>query len=91
MPFKYKSYAGKILKVDLSLGTKRVQELDEGFARKYLGGAGFCSRILYDAIEPGIDPLSPANVLMFATGPLTGTCSPRARSQEHSSPRLLGT
>ena len=78
MPFKYKSYAGKILKVDLSLGTKRVQELDEGFARKYLGGAGFCSRILYDAIEPGIDPLSPANVLMFATGPLTGTLFPQA-------------
>ena len=78
MLFKYKSYAGKILKVDLSLGTKRVQELDEGFARKYLGGAGFCSRILYDAIEPGIDPLSPANVLMFATGPLTGTLFPQA-------------
>jgi len=78
MPFKYKSYAGKILKVDLSLGTKRVQELDEGFARTYLGGAGFCSRMLYDAIEPRIDPLSPANVLMFATGPLTGTLFPQA-------------
>jgi len=78
MPFKYKSYAGRILHIDLSRGTKSVQELDEGFARKYLGGAGFCSRMLYDAIEPIIDPLSPDNVLMFATGPLTGTLFPQA-------------
>jgi len=78
MPFRYKSYAGRILHVDLSRGTRSVQELDEGFARMYLGGAGFCSRMLYDAVEPGIDPLSPANVLMFATGPLTGTLFPQA-------------
>ena len=75
---EYYGYAGKILYVDLERGKTLYRPLDLDFARRYLGGTGFCARMLYDMIKHGIDPLSPANVLMFATGPLTGTLFPQA-------------
>ncbi len=37
-----------------------------------------CDRILFNEIDPRIDALSPANKLIFATGPLTGTGAPAA-------------
>ncbi|MEJ2168816.1 MAG: aldehyde ferredoxin oxidoreductase family protein, partial [Desulfobacterales bacterium] len=37
---------------------------------------GFGARILYDQLSAGCDPLSPQNILVFATGPLTGTLAP---------------
>ncbi|MFQ5871355.1 MAG: aldehyde ferredoxin oxidoreductase family protein [Candidatus Geothermarchaeales archaeon] len=70
-------YAGRFLWVDLTHEKTWEEPLEEGFARKYLGGAGFCSRVLYDMLEPGVEPLSAENVLMFATGPLTGTMFPQ--------------
>jgi len=63
-------YQGKILKVDLSARTTREEPLDEAVARKYVGGVGFGVRWLYDALQPGDDPLSPKAPLIFATGPL---------------------
>jgi len=71
-------YAGKVLKVDLSKEKVLVEDLDKELVSKYLGGAGFCARVLYDLIEPGLDAFSPDNPLMFATGPLTGTMFPQA-------------
>jgi len=52
--------------------------LDAVLVRGYLGGAGFCSRVLYDEIGPRTRPLGPENVLIIATGPLTGTLFPQA-------------
>jgi aldehyde:ferredoxin oxidoreductase len=66
-------WAGKILKVDLSRGEYSVQDLDPGLARDFIGGRGLASKLLWDDIDPKIDPLSPQNELIFATGPLTGT------------------
>jgi len=65
-------YAGKILRVNLSTNTTSVEELDEKFCRKYIGGAGFIAYYLYKELKPGIDPLGPENKLIFALGPLTG-------------------
>ena len=72
------SYAGKVLRVNLSSGEVRAEPLSPEMARTYLGGRGFAARILYDELQPGIDPLSPANKLILATGTLTGTPSPVA-------------
>ncbi len=66
-------YRGKILRVDLSLAKSIVQELPETLFKKYLGGRGLCARIYYDEIPSNVEPLSPQNKLIFATGPLTGT------------------
>ena len=50
--------------------------MKEEWAEKYLGGAGIASRILYDELKPGIDPLSPDNKTLILTGPVNGTMIP---------------
>jgi len=73
-----KGYAGRILEVDV--GTRRAswKPLDLEIARLYIGGKGYGTRLLYDTTEPGIDPLGPANPLIFATGPLNGSVAPQS-------------
>jgi len=68
-----KGYAGKITYVDLTSGMIWDEEIDEGFARKYLGGNGFAARVLYDRVPEGADPLGPENAFILCTGPLNGT------------------
>jgi len=69
-------YTGKILKVNLTKRKTYVEKLDEEVARKFIGGKGLGAKILYDSVKPGIDPLSPENLLIFASGPLTATLAP---------------
>jgi aldehyde:ferredoxin oxidoreductase len=71
-------YAGNLLYVNLSDRSIRVKPLERDFALKYIGGRGFSARILYDELGAGVDPLSPGNILVFATGPLSGTPLPSA-------------
>jgi aldehyde:ferredoxin oxidoreductase len=76
-----KGFAGKIAWVDLTTGNTRVEELDEETARKYLGGKGMGAYLLYRYLKARTDPYEASNLLIFATGPLTGTtfpCSGRA-------------
>jgi aldehyde:ferredoxin oxidoreductase len=68
-----KGYAGKITTVDLTSGNIWDEDIQETFARKFLGGNGFAARILYDRLPEGIHPLDPDNVLILCTGPLNGT------------------
>ncbi len=70
---KTKGYMGKIARVDLSRKKIEIIELDDAFARKYIGGSGFGAKFLYDETGPETDPLGPDNLLIFATGPVTGT------------------
>ena len=69
-------YTGKILEVDLSSGRMETSELPVEMAEKYLGGKGIGIRMLYDRLPVGVDPLSADNIMVFATGPLTGTRVP---------------
>ena len=66
-------WTGRILRVDLSRGTIRREPLHLDWARDYVGGRGLGARYLYEELDPQVDPLSPDNLLIFATGPLTGT------------------
>lgn len=75
---KYGGYAGKVLEADLSREKVSEKELDERMAEDYLGGAGFCARVLYEEVGPETDPLGPSNVFVISTGPLTGTLFPQA-------------
>ncbi len=45
---------------------------DEGFYRRYMGGWNFIAYYLLKEIPRGADPLGPENVLVFATGAITG-------------------
>ncbi len=70
------TYAGKLLRINLSTGEIRKEEIPEKLLREYIGGRGLASKYLFDEIDPTVDPLSPENKLIFATGPLTGTPAP---------------
>ena len=72
----WKGYAGKILEVDLSSGTIEKVDLDRETAEKYVGGKGFGIHTLFHRLPAGCDPLSADNMLVFATGPLTGSAAP---------------
>ena len=66
-------FTGRILRVNLSTGKITTVGLDEDTARKYFGGRGLGSKILFEELKPGTDPFGPDNKLVFATGPITGT------------------
>ncbi len=69
-------YIGRMLFVDLGERSSRVETLDEGYARSFIGGRGLGARLLWDLAPTGMDPLAPEAPLIFATGPLTGTKAP---------------
>ncbi len=66
-------WQGKILRVDLTKGTSTIEPLNMDWARDYIGERGLATKYLYENLDPTTDPMSPGNVLIFATGPLTGT------------------
>jgi aldehyde:ferredoxin oxidoreductase len=68
-------YTGKVLRVDLAAGKVRTEPLREDWAHDFIGARGLATRYLASMMDPTVDPLSPANPLIFATGPLTGTNS----------------
>jgi len=69
-------YNGNILRVNLSNEKISIENLDEIFCRRYIGGEGFVAYYLLKELEAGINPLGPENKLIFATGPLTGFAIP---------------
>lgn len=62
----------KILRVDLSKQQIDIEEPGENFFRTYLGGWGLIAHYLLKELDPGIDPLGPDNLLIFAPGVVTG-------------------
>jgi aldehyde:ferredoxin oxidoreductase len=77
-------YAGKILVVDLTSENIETIPIEEELARKYLGGVGINTKLLFKHMRKGIDPLGPDNVLLFGTGPLVGTFMPTASKTDVS-------
>jgi len=69
-------YMGQILSVDLTRNETNTLDTDKSQTIKFLGGSGYAARLLYDLMDPSVDPLSPDNILAFMTGPLVGTQAP---------------
>ncbi len=69
---------GEILWVDMTKGKIEKVPIDEDLVSKYLLGAGYLSKILYDMIPAGTNPLGEKNILGIATGLLTGSMFPQA-------------
>ncbi len=63
----------KILRVNLTAGTAASEPLNMEWAHEYLGERGLATKYLYEEMDPTADPMGPDNILIFATGPLTGT------------------
>ena len=69
-------WIGKILRINLSSGSIKYESLDRNLWHKFIGGRGINSKILYDETRKDVSPLSPENVLIFGTSPLSGTSVP---------------
>ena len=69
---------GRVLRVDLSSGTSKIEKIDQETVSRFIGGRGLGAKIMWDEVGPAIEALSPENKVILATGPLTGTGFPTA-------------
>jgi aldehyde:ferredoxin oxidoreductase len=69
-------WTGKLLRVNLTTGECKTEAIPKQWLKEYVGGRGLAARYLYEELDPTVEPLSPENKLIFATGPLTGTPVP---------------
>lgn len=67
------AWTRKILRVNLTDRTCKSEPLNMQWANDYLGQRGLATKYLVSEIDPKVDPLSPDNKIIWATGPLTGT------------------
>jgi len=66
-------FYGRYLKIDLTREKFDLVNLTDEILLTYLGGKGLASYLLYSINPPGVDPMSPDNCLIFATGPITNS------------------
>ena len=64
-------YAGHIVKINLSSGKVRIEDTPASFIN-CIGGKIAAANFFYENVG-NIDPLSPDNIIMFATGPANGS------------------
>ena len=65
-------YAGTLLFADLTNGTLAKKPFPPELKQQYLGGRGIGVKLVSDMVPPDADALGEKNVIVFATGPLTG-------------------
>jgi aldehyde:ferredoxin oxidoreductase len=66
-------YNGKILHVNLTTGDLSIEEPEEKFYRKYMGGSAMGLYYLLKEMPAGVDPLGPDNMLTLCLSVMTGT------------------
>ncbi len=70
------AYTGRILHIDVTNRKTSIQRVGPDFIKKYLGGTGLATRLVYDNTPKGCDPLGPENALCFAVSAFAGTTVP---------------
>ena len=70
---KVKGYAGRFLRVNLTESTLKDEIFDEATLRKYLGGTGIGTKLIYEEVPQGAEWNDPRNIVSIASGPLGGT------------------
>ena len=66
----------KVLRVNLTKGTVKEEPVNKEWMKQFIGGRGYATKMLYEELKKGTDPLSKDNILIFANGPLTGSNVP---------------
>lgn len=69
-------YHGKFLHIDLGKRKTWVETKPESFYKTYIGGVSMASRLCWENIEVGCDPLSAGNPICIANGIFSGTPVP---------------
>lgn len=72
-----KETIGKMVRVNLTSG-EILEESAKQYEERFFGGRGVGAWILFHEMGTGTDPLDPESMLIFCTGPLTGTSFPGA-------------
>jgi aldehyde:ferredoxin oxidoreductase len=67
---------GKVLRVDLTSEKITTEPLNREWAKQFIGGKGLGARYLFEELKPGVDPMSPENVMLIWTGPAVGSMVP---------------
>jgi aldehyde:ferredoxin oxidoreductase len=81
----------KIAYIDLSADEIKTSPIPIEIRKLFLGGRGLDMYLLYNHLEPGVDPLSPENVLTVSAGLLVGTlASASARTHLGAKSPLTG-
>lgn len=68
-----KGFFNRILKVNLSVGEFKYEDIQDEVLEKTLGGKGLGAHLLMKENPRGVDPLWPENIFIITTGPMTGT------------------
>ena len=69
-------WTGRTVIIDLGNNSVTESRTTKKYAEQFIGGRGLGCRLMAGLADPGIEPLSPENPLIFSTGPLTGTSAP---------------
>ena len=81
----YCGYMGKVLLLDLSTRSVSPYIWTDRDREKYIGGKAMASKILYDNLTGRETPFGEENLIVIATGPLTGTGAPSSNRFDISS------
>lgn len=66
-------FHGRLLHIDLTSRQSACVAIEAARLRAFLGGIGLGTSLLYEYAPAGVEPLSPANPLIFTSAPLVGT------------------
>lgn len=69
-------WAGQRLRVDLTTGQITKEPLSYEYRRKWIGGRGFNSDVIYNEVPPHLDPFDPKARVCFGMGPISGSAAP---------------
>jgi len=67
-----KGYSDKLLEIDLSSNDISVKQISENMRRMFVGGRGYCLKIVFDKTDRNTRYDSDDNVLAFSGGPFCG-------------------
>jgi len=68
-----KGFYNQILKLDLTRHGQQIEPISDDILERFLGGKGLATHLLMENNPTGVDPISPENHLILATGPVSGT------------------
>jgi len=66
-------FYNKLLRVDLTKQSYELEKIADDILERTLGGKGLAIHLLLKHNPPQVDPMSPENHLIFATGPVAGS------------------
>ena len=81
----YCGYMGRVALLDLSARKAENYVWTDLAREKYIGGKAMASKILYDNLTGKETAFDPENLIVIATGPLTGTGAPSSNRFDISS------